>query len=312
LLAVYNVGQLVHSGATLFNEWRAARAALALEDTAELGEDAQSVAQQLESQSDEVLRQVDEANKIPLSGQAANDNALPDPSEQFGSVQAANDNAYVADQQLPLAAGGEGRVYGGTAGDQAPRMSLGGGGGGGGTGTSGPRRPSQFTSEDISDVRSSFEEPYASDGTDDLVSHADDVRDRPNENLRNLKVSRPSSILGAALEANEEPWPGPGHQAHHIIPFSDERAADLQKFLRKAGINPNDAKNGVWLPTGQQTENVDQALRHESTFRTSYFDMLRAELGPFEEATPESIADALARVKAQLKNAEPRLWLIDD
>ena len=55
LFAAYGIGQLAHSGAGLFRQWRAARAALALEEGVEMSDDARRVLLQLEQQSDTIL-----------------------------------------------------------------------------------------------------------------------------------------------------------------------------------------------------------------------------------------------------------------
>ena len=39
-----------------------------------------------------------------------------------------------------------------------------------------------------------------------------------------------------------------GSVAHHIVAFADKRAVEARAILEKAGININDAVNGIYLP----------------------------------------------------------------
>ncbi|PGQ92757.1 cytoplasmic protein, partial [Bacillus cereus] len=43
--------------------------------------------------------------------------------------------------------------------------------------------------------------------------------------------------------------PPPYHNAaHHIVPWNDGRAVEIQKLMKEFEIDPNSAANGVFLP----------------------------------------------------------------
>lgn len=78
-----------------------------------------------------------------------------------------------------------------------------------------------------------------------------------------------SGLLGQRLG----PPPGPGYQAHHIVPSGEGRAAALRDFMRQRGWKDiNDVDNGVWLPTGRNTPNLGGEFKHEFTFDAAHFD----------------------------------------
>jgi len=63
-------------------------------------------------------------------------------------------------------------------------------------------------------------------------------------------LTRPSRTLARNLRRAGRPRPA-DHDAHHIVPASDNRfpeAKDARKILEKFKIDSNDASNGVWLP----------------------------------------------------------------
>jgi len=111
--------------------------------------------------------------------------------------------------------------------------------------------------------------------------------------------SRNSELLGGNLAAGGEARPGDGYQAHHIIPSNDARAADLQRLLVNARIDPNWAVNGVWLPQTADLANQGETP-HNETFRDSYFEYLRRTL---DGATGRAeIESRLAQIKDDLRN----------
>ena len=56
-----------------------------------------------------------------------------------------------------------------------------------------------------------------------------------------------------------------------------DRAADLRELLTNAGININDASNGIWLPRNEEIANPNSFTPHNQTMRQSYFDYLERE-----------------------------------
>lgn len=103
------------------------------------------------------------------------------------------------------------------------------------------------------------------------------------------------------------PPPGPGYQAHHIVPANEPEAEALREFLKKRGwtdINAGD--NGVWLPTGSQTENLGAEFKHEFTFDNDHFDgeyfrRLEDILMKDPKITPSGIALKLRGIRMYLQ-----------
>jgi hypothetical protein len=79
-----------------------------------------------------------------------------------------------------------------------------------------------------------------------LPERTDEIRDRPNMDLRKVQAKRPSAVLADALEAKGRPRP-PGYEAHHIVPEGMESAERALEILRLEGIGVNTAENGAWL-----------------------------------------------------------------
>jgi hypothetical protein len=74
----------------------------------------------------------------------------------------------------------------------------------------------------------------------------DEIRDKPNMDLRKVTGRRPSGALADALEARGKPRPA-GHEAHHIVPEGMPDAERARDIINNAGVKVNDAENGVWL-----------------------------------------------------------------
>ncbi len=56
--------------------------------------------------------------------------------------------------------------------------------------------------------------------------------------------------------------------AHHIVAGNARKAAQARDILKKFGININDAKNGVYLPT---VKGVTKGAYHHSLHTDSYY-----------------------------------------
>jgi Domain of unknown function (DUF4157)/A nuclease family of the HNH/ENDO VII superfamily with conserved AHH len=117
-----------------------------------------------------------------------------------------------------------------------------------------------------------------------------------------------SELLGKRLG----PPPGPGHEAHHIVPANEPRAAALRDFLRKRGWKDiNDADNGVWLPRGE-AKNLGTSFKHEFTFDPSrargltdeYFRRLEEILMSDPKITRSGIRLKLRGIGGYLKNGQ--------
>jgi hypothetical protein len=136
------------------------------------------------------------------------------------------------------------------------------------------------------------------EGTHSIVEHPDDPVATGS--------SRPSEILEANLEQVGEPRPSQYHEPHHIIPEGDERAARAREILENAGIRPNDAANGVWLP--RTTKGVSSEVgitggaftSHDSIHTARYFTEItqRLELAEGTNTVPEAMQ--LIRMQIEL------------
>jgi hypothetical protein len=116
--------------------------------------------------------------------------------------------------------------------------------------------------------------------------------------LGDASLGSPSEILGRRLRAAGFDPPGPGYEAHHIIPIDDPRAAHLQELLESRGIDINSPDNGVWLPRGADTPNVGGEFRHEFTFDDEYFETINEILtAPTESGRPPSTPTLRLRLR---------------
>jgi hypothetical protein len=81
-----------------------------------------------------------------------------------------------------------------------------------------------------------------------------------------------SYVLGSNLVATSQAKLT-RHAAHHIVAFSDKRAAVARQILRKAGIDRNSAVNGVWLPrsTKAKIATKSAAYSHSRVHTNVYY-----------------------------------------
>ncbi len=148
-------------------------------------------------------------------------------------------------------------------------------------------------------------------GSGDQLNHGDvppeNVRDRPN--IRATEYDPwvgDSKLLGQRLG----PPPGPGYEAHHIVPSGEAESETLRTFLKDRGWKDiNDADNGVWLPRGSQTENVTGSFRHEFTFDSehlgdNYFRRLEEILMKDPKITSNGIRLKLRGIASYLRKGE--------
>jgi hypothetical protein len=120
------------------------------------------------------------------------------------------------------------------------------------------------------------------------------------QNWQDLIIeSRDSRILGENLASAGSPKPADGYQAHHVIPTSDPRGADLLQLIRNAGIDPNAAVNGIWLPGNSSVPGSETP--HNETMRDSYYQYLHEQfLGT--DGSASDIEARLALIKNDLQN----------
>lgn len=87
------------------------------------------------------------------------------------------------------------------------------------------------------------------------------------------------------------------YAAHHIVPENASRADNARKILKKCGIDPNDAANGVYLPTKTGQVGAGNATLHSGRHTNGYIDYVTMRL---ERANPQDynsckkVLDAIA------------------
>jgi hypothetical protein len=116
-----------------------------------------------------------------------------------------------------------------------------------------------------------------------------------------VMLKTPSKILGDNLTDAKEPSPGTGYQPHHIIPWNDSRARDLQQLLKECNIDIDGASNGIWLPINESYK-LNNETPHNQTQRDSYFEYLEKQFLGASASDPADVAARLAEVKVTLKN----------
>ena len=112
-----------------------------------------------------------------------------------------------------------------------------------------------------------------------------------------IMQSRWGNIL---INADDLP-PNSNHQAHHIIPRTDARGANVRKILEAAGIDINDPTNLIWLPKNSSVDNPLGRTTHNQTLTNDYFNYLDEQL---ENATTAEIPEILEEIKNDLENGE--------
>lgn len=118
---------------------------------------------------------------------------------------------------------------------------------------------------------------------------------KPKQKLGKAPDSR---ILGENLEAVGNVRP-PNSAAHHIVAggASDEFAQNTRLLLKKAGIDINEAANGVFLPRNSKYV-IDETTNHAAVhtklyYRTVYQRLSRVEL--------TDIRDELGKIAKELQ-----------
>ena len=103
------------------------------------------------------------------------------------------------------------------------------------------------------------------------------------------------------------PMPGVGYQAHHIVPSGEPAARRLIAFLKSHGFQDiNHEDNGVWLPTGSQTKNLEAEFKHEFTFDSASFN------GKYFERLEEILmSKPIGRAGIHMKLRSIRMFLKD-
>ena len=86
------------------------------------------------------------------------------------------------------------------------------------------------------------------DVQDVIQEYADKVLDRVTVEKEYPNSYTASQVLREELkDAGIDPPPY-HNAAHHIVPWNDGRAVEIQKLMKEFEIDPNSAANGVFLP----------------------------------------------------------------
>jgi len=120
------------------------------------------------------------------------------------------------------------------------------------------------------------------------------------EVVRIEKFSTPSSkTLARNLEKVGITRPA-NSAAHHIVPGALEKAADAREILKRAGIDINDASNGVFLPANRKVVAEEtKALVHAPLHTDRYIKALTDRLTEAERSG--TVADTLQAIAEELQ-----------
>ncbi|MCK2251463.1 AHH domain-containing protein [Crossiella sp. S99.1] len=133
---------------------------------------------------------------------------------------------------------------------------------------------------------STFHTYYVRAGEFELLAHNDTCSKNARELAKNLAKQG-------------ETRPGPGWQAHHIVPSTAKKAAPAQALLKRFGIDINDARNGIYLPQNPQISNPKGVGTHNKTFRDAYYKAVNNELAQARSA--DEVFEILAKIRNSLK-----------
>lgn len=136
--------------------------------------------------------------------------------------------------------------------------------------------------------------------------NVDDINDTTNQNLNPNNLPPSSDRLNANLQTVGVTRP-PDTAAHHIVPKNprDTNAAGRRALaiLRRAGVNIDEAVNGVYLPCNAGVA-CPPSTTHSSMHTNYYFDELAARL----EAVPLSgVRAELQKIARELANGTFRI-----
>ncbi len=136
---------------------------------------------------------------------------------------------------------------------------------------------------------------------DELPEGTHSVVDDPNAPVAVGSRTHPEA-LADSLEGVGLPRPSSIHEPHHIVPWSDPRAARAREILEEAGIGVDNAANGVWLPRTSRvtSENIlnESLTSHDVVHTNRYFDKITEIL---EIYGPEGADMALQRIGMSLE-----------
>ena len=153
--------------------------------------------------------------------------------------------------------------------------------------------------------------PRVKDVQEVIQDYADKVLDRVKVEGKHPDSYTESKVLREELkEVGIEPPPYP-NAAHHIAPWNDKRAAQVQELLEEFGIHHNSAANGVFLP-GYGAEGhkyvTTEALHignHSPEYIREVYRVL-SEVKRFEGNQADAVA-ALQKIRERLLDCSLKL-----
>lgn len=123
-----------------------------------------------------------------------------------------------------------------------------------------------------------------------------------------LLLLQNSTILGSNLDdwykTSDQNWIRPDNvAAHHLIPAKDKAAQAARDILAKHGIDINDAINGVYLPTKNNTslnQGIEHNGRHPKSYAETVNDLIR---NADTRGGKKEVINELNDIKNKLQNA---------
>ncbi|MGW4855486.1 AHH domain-containing protein [Streptomyces sp. NPDC004288] len=138
---------------------------------------------------------------------------------------------------------------------------------------------------------------------DEVPPEALGVRDELRSKL--TEAEEASRALAANMEAIGQHQPY-GHDAHHIVAWTDRRAGPAREILEWAGVDPRaDPLNGVYLPrTSEDPRIVPQALTRHQTLHTDnyYKEVTRRLVEARRTGGKEGVIREMVEIKRDLIN----------
>jgi hypothetical protein len=133
---------------------------------------------------------------------------------------------------------------------------------------------------------------------DIIKKKADDILEETWQ-LSKQKLGRAadSKVLGDNLEAVGKVRPD-NSAAHHIVAGGSAKAEDARKLLQDAGIDINEASNGVFLPKNSKYV-IDGATSHANVHTKAYYDEIYNRL---ERTNAGKRREELQRIATELQN----------
>lgn len=132
-----------------------------------------------------------------------------------------------------------------------------------------------------------------------LLYHSQNVAYASGQNLAkaNKPVSSSAKLSGAMQQAGKSTPSYSNYAAHHIVPEHASKAARAREILENCGIYPNDAVNGVYLPTKAGQVGAGNATIHSGRHTNAYIDYVTQTLefyNPQDYASCKKVLDAIA------------------